>query len=192
MIDDRTARQQVVTAADGLFYALGVQAVGMDAVRSEAGVSLKRIYSLFPSKDDLVVAVLQHRTAQWTEGIRAAADGTDTPEERILTIFDFLDDWFRRDDFRGCAFINSFGELGGSSQGVADAVRAHKESFRQYVLDLVRAADLPDGLAPQVVMLAEGAQTTAAILRDPDVALEARRAVEVLLERATDPEPAAA
>jgi len=189
MLDDASARAAVVAAADRLFYAQGVQSVGMDAVRNEAGVSLKRIYALFPSKDDLVVAVLRHRTRRWDEGISAAAADAVTPRERLLAVFDFLDAWFREDGFRGCAFINSFGELGATSPGVADAVREHKESFQRYACDLAAEAELPDDVALQVVLLAEGAQTTAAITQDLEVARRARRAAERILDV---PAPAAA
>ncbi|ARU53709.1 TetR family transcriptional regulator [Cellulosimicrobium cellulans] len=189
MLDDASARAAVVAAADRLFYARGVQSVGMDAVRTEAGVSLKRIYALFPSKDDLVVAVLRHRTEQWDAGIARAAAGATTPRDRLLAVFDFLDAWFREDGFRGCAFINSFGELGATSPAVAAAVREHKESFQRYARDVVREAGLPDDVALQVVLLAEGAQTTAAITQDVDVARQARRAAEAILDAAV---PAAA
>ncbi|MFB8228189.1 TetR/AcrR family transcriptional regulator [Cellulosimicrobium sp. NPDC055967] len=184
MLDDASARTAVVAAADRLFYARGVQSVGMDAVRAEAGVSLKRIYSLFPSKDDLVVAVLRHRTEQWDAGITRAAAGATTPRDRLLAVFGFLDAWFREEGFRGCAFINSFGELGATSPAVAAAVREHKESFQRYARDVVREAGLPDDVALQVVLLAEGAQTTAAITQDVDVARQARRAAEAILDAA--------
>jgi len=189
MLDEQEARDAVVAAADRLFYARGVQAVGMDAVRTEAGVSLKRIYGLFESKEDLVVAVLALRTRQWTDGVERAAADAATPRERILSVFDFLDSWFREDGFRGCAFINSFGELGATSPRVADAVRGHKEAFREHMLGLVREAGLPDAVAVQVVLLAEGAQTTAAITHDANVARAARRAAEALLDAEAAPTP---
>ncbi|MGK5499401.1 TetR/AcrR family transcriptional regulator [Streptomyces sp. URMC 125] len=181
MIDAETARERVVAAADRLFYARGVQAVGMDAVRDGSGVSLKRIYALFPSKEDLVVAVLRHRTERWNAGIAGAVEGAGTPRERLLAVFDFLADWFREDDFRGCAFINVFGELGSGSARVAEAVREQKASFGRQVADLVRAAGGPDHLAPQLVLLAEGAQTTAAIAHDPGAAAHARAAADTLI-----------
>ncbi|SDS76843.1 TetR/AcrR family transcriptional regulator [Microlunatus soli] len=181
MIDDDPVRSGLVAAADRLFYARGVQAVGMDAVRSEAGVSLKRMYNLFPSKDDLVVAVLAHRSRIWDDGIAAAAEGLTEPQDRILAIFDFLADWFTQSDFRGCAFINVYGELGPNSSKAAAAVERQKRAFADYVAALVREADLPADLAPQIVLLAEGAQTTAAILDDPAAAGQGRRAAETLL-----------
>lgn len=185
MVDDDSTRNGLVTAADRLFYARGVQAVGMDAVRSEAGVSLKRMYNLFPSKDDLVVAVLAHRSRIWEDGIAAAADGRADPTDRILAIFDFLEQWFAQPDFRGCAFINVYGELGPNSSKAAAAVEAQKRSFADYVAGLVHEAGLPDDLAAQIVLLAEGAQTTAAIMDDPAAAGQGRRAAETLLAAAT-------
>ncbi|MFF5211573.1 TetR/AcrR family transcriptional regulator [Streptosporangium sp. NPDC000396] len=189
MIDEKTAHEQVVSTADRLFYAYGVQAVGMDTVRTESGVSLKRIYALFPSKDDLVLAVLRHRTNQWNTGIAGAVAVARTPRDKVLAIFDFLADWFREDGFRGCAFINVFGELGGGSDRVAEAVREQKASFQRRVAELVREAGCPGHLAPQLVLLSEGAQTTAAISRDPDTAAHARAAADTLIRCALgDPE----
>jgi AcrR family transcriptional regulator len=174
----------VLAAADRLFYAEGVQAVGMDRVRTEAGVPLKRIYSVFPSKDDLVLAVLQRRRATWDDGIAASAERADGPREKILAIFDFLDEWFRQPDFHGCAFINVFGELGSSSPRAARAVRAHKRAFLRYVTNLVAEVGAPEAVAAQITILAEGAQTTAAILGRPDAARQARAAAETLLDAA--------
>jgi AcrR family transcriptional regulator len=179
MIDEKTAREAVIQAADELFYAHGVQAVGMDAVRTAAGVSLKRIYSLFASKDELIVAVLHHRTTVWDSGLASASERATSARERILAIFDFLDAWFREPEFRGCAFINTHGEL------VADAVREQKRSFQEYVARLVSDAGAPATLAPQLAILAEGAQTTAAIAGTPAAAHQARAAAETLLDAAT-------
>ncbi|MGH3242593.1 MAG: TetR/AcrR family transcriptional regulator [Spirillospora sp.] len=184
MVDEETARRAVVRTADELFYARGVQAVGMDAVRTAAGVSLKRIYALFASKDELVAAVLRHRAEVWDTGLAAASERAATPRERILVIFDFLDGWFREPSFRGCAFINMHGELGSGSEAVATAVREQKDRFQRYVARLVAEAGAPPELAPQLAILAEGAQTTAAIAGTPDAASHARAAAETLLDAA--------
>ncbi|GAA2286910.1 TetR/AcrR family transcriptional regulator [Glycomyces scopariae] len=184
MIDDTAARAQLIDAADRLFYARGVQAVGMDAVRAEAGVSLKRIYALFPSKDDLVVAVLRQRREVWNAGIAASAEAAGTAREKLLAVFDFLDAWFREPDFRGCAFINVYGELSGGSAEVRRTVREQKEAFGAYVAGLVRDAGAPESLGPQIAILAEGAQTTAAIAGGPEAAAQAKAAAAVLLDAA--------
>lgn len=184
MMDNETAREQVLGAADRLFYTRGIQAVGMDQVRAEAGISLKKLYSVYPSKNALLVDVLRYRSKQWDDGIAASAAQAPTARDKLLAIYDFLDDWFTEDDFRGCAFINSFGELGAVSPEVADVARAQKTSFQRYVAELVDAAGAPASLAPQLSILAEGAQTTAAISGTPDAAAHARAAAQVLIDAA--------
>jgi AcrR family transcriptional regulator len=177
-------RQQVVDAADALFYARGIRAVGMDDVRSAAGVSLKRMYALFPGKESLVLAVLRKRHAMWTEGLTAAVDATEDPREKLLAVYDYLAEWFAEDSFRGCGFINAFGELGPTSPDVAAYAREHKRSFQEQLAGLVAGAGFDPALAPQLAILAEGAQTTAAIEGSSEAAMHARRAAETLIAAA--------
>jgi AcrR family transcriptional regulator len=182
---DPHVREQLLAAADRLFYTRGVQNVGMDAVRSEAGISLKRMYQVFPSKDALLAEVLRRRRAQWDDGMAAAATGAVTSRERLLRVFDFLDAWFREEDFRGCTFVNSFAELGAVSPEVAQLAREHKVAFQRYVADLVAELGGTSDLAAQIALLAEGAQTTAAITGSPVSARHARAAAETLLDAST-------
>jgi AcrR family transcriptional regulator len=185
MVDDAAdPREQVIDAADALFYARGIRAVGMDDVRTASGVSLKRLYALFPGKDILVLAVLRKRHAMWTEGLTAAVEGTEDPREKLLAVYDYLATWFGEDTFRGCGFINAFGELGGTSPEVATYAREHKRSFQDQLARLVTDAGFDPALAPQLAILAEGAQTTAAIEGTPDAARHARLAAETLIAAA--------
>lgn len=104
MPDQETARERVLEAAGELFYARGVQAVGMDAVRGGSGVSLKRLYQLFPSKEALVLAYLRQRDARWRRALAEHVDTRAAPEEKIVAVFDWLHRWFSEPGFRGCAF----------------------------------------------------------------------------------------
>lgn len=180
----RDPREQVVDAADALFYARGIRAVGMDDVRTAAGVSLKRLYSLFPGKQSLVLAVLQKRHAMWTDGLTATVDAIDDPRDRLLAVYDYLAEWFAEDTFRGCGFINAFGELGPTSPEVAAYAREHKRTFQAQLAELVADAGVEQSLAPQLAILAEGAQTTAAIEGSPEAAGHARRAAQTLIAAA--------
>lgn len=182
--DEATPRERIVEAADALFYSRGIQAVGMDEVRSAAGVSLKRIYTEFPGKEQLVLAVLAARHQQWEDGLARAAAGVADPRARLLAVFDFLEQWFADDTFRGCGFINAFGELGATSPAVAAAAREHKTSFQAHATRLAVAAGGDEALGLQLALLAEGAQTTAAIVGREDVARHARRAAEALVDAA--------
>ncbi|MDB1087382.1 TetR/AcrR family transcriptional regulator [Streptomyces sp. ACA25] len=182
--DDETARAQALEAATRLYYLRGVQAVGMDALRAESGLSLKRLYQLFPSKEAIVERVLQQQHERWVEGLTSATAAASTPRARLLALYDFLDSWFSDDGFRGCVFINSFGELAGTWPRVAEIVRAHKADFQKFVAELVVDAGGPETLAHQLSILAEGATTTAAIAGTKDAAGHARDAAETLIDAA--------
>ncbi|GAA4429282.1 TetR/AcrR family transcriptional regulator [Actinokineospora soli] len=167
---------RVLDAAETLFYDRGIQAVGMDAIRAESGVALKRLYTLFPSKDHLVAEYLRRRDTRWREAL--ATHVATAPGTPVLAVFDWLHTWFSTPTFRGCAFINSFAELGPTSPAVTAITRAHKEALRTYLHNLL--TDRPD-LTDQVLLLIEGAIVTASITSSPAPAHHARAAVEALL-----------
>lgn len=178
--------ERVLEAADALFNAHGVHAVGMDRIRDLSGVSLKRLYACFPSKGALVEAYLYRRDS-WSRGVLASYVARhEDPEEQILAVFDWLYEWFCQSDFRGCVFINAFGELGADSESVAQAVRHHKGAMRKFLLDLARAAQLSQSerVAEQMLMLIDGATCVAAVSDSPRPAVHARAAAEDLLAAA--------
>ncbi|MEU0726569.1 TetR/AcrR family transcriptional regulator [Streptomyces sp. NPDC006140] len=180
-MDRAEARERALDAAEELFYGRGVQSVGMDDVRGASGVSLKRLYQLFPAKEQLVEAYLERRDARWRGRLAEYVERQGEPEERILAVFDWLGGWFGEPDFRGCAWINAYGELGATSARVAAQVRAHKRAFREYLDSLVAAAGLPAALGGQLFLLAEGAMVTAGVTRSAGPAAEAREAARLLL-----------
>lgn len=174
-------RALVLTAAKRLFYARGYASVGMDEIRDAAGLSLRRLYAVFPSKESVVLGVLGELHEDWEAGVQSAVESESDPEKRVLAIYDYLADWFTQDDFRGCGFINAFAELGANSAAVAEIARDHKASFQGYVRELVADAGGTPKLASQLAILAEGAQTTAAIAGTVDAAADARDAAVTLI-----------
>lgn len=176
-----TAREQALDAAEELFYARGIQTVGMDDIRGASGVSLKRLYQLFPAKELLVEAYLERRDVRWRQRLAEHVDGYEKPERRILAVFEWLGQWFAEPDFRGCAWINSYGELGATSPRVVTQVRAHKGAFKDYLGGLVAEAGLPAALTDQLFLLAEGAMVTAGIARSTEPAEQAGEAARSLI-----------
>ena len=181
-MDSAVAREQALDAAETLFYGRGIQSVGMDDIRGASGVSLKRLYQLFPAKEKLVVAYLERRDVRWRRRLADHVDGHEDPGRRVLAVFDWLGEWFREPDFRGCAWINSYGELGATSERVAAQVRAHKRAFREYLAGLVSDAGLPASLADQLYLLTEGAMVTAAVEQSAEPAARAGQAARMLME----------
>ncbi|WP_181808260.1 TetR/AcrR family transcriptional regulator, partial [Streptomyces shenzhenensis] len=145
-MDSTVAREQALDAAERLFYGRGVQSVGMDDIRGASGVSLKRLYQLFPAKEQLVEAYLERRDVRWRQRLAEHVRRHEDPRERLLAVFDWLEGWFGEADFRGCAWINAYGELGATSPRVVAQVRGHKRAFRDYLAQLVADAGLDAAL----------------------------------------------
>ncbi|MGP4019861.1 TetR/AcrR family transcriptional regulator [Saccharopolyspora sp. 5N708] len=182
------AESKLLDAAEALFYDRGIQAVGMAELRTTSGVSLKRLYQCFASKDELVEAYLRRRDGRWRTALSTYVAGQrGSPERAVLAVFDWLHDWFSEPDFRGCAFLNSFGELGDSSPGIARAVRDHKDEVHRYLRKLVDDLNVanPGDLAEQLLILVDGATATAAINGDPGPARTARAAAVALITAAS-------
>ncbi|MEU8620232.1 TetR/AcrR family transcriptional regulator [Streptomyces sp. NPDC048623] len=186
-MDADTAELKLLETAEKLFDEKGVQAVGMDAIRSASGISLKRLYQLFPSKDHLVWAVLKRRDTAVREAIAAhGATHATNPYQRALAVFDYLGAWFADPAFRGCAFINTFGEMGGISPDIAEIARGHKAALRDYFAEQTKAMNAPPALADQLALLANGAMVVAGINGTSEPASQAKDAARVLLDAYVD------
>ena len=188
-MDVDEVRVALLDAAEELFYERGIQAVGIDEVRSTSGVSLKRLYQVFPAKRELVEAYLLRRDGRWRG--RLAAYVADHPEDPIPAVFDWLREWFAEPGFRGCAFVNTFGELGLAEPGIADVVRAHHAAVREFLAGLVAELEVtdPGELADQLWVLLVGSSTGAAITGDVGLAGSARSAAKALVAAATRGNP---
>src|SRR5688500_5126409 len=144
-IDRRSARQRILDSAYELFSRRGIRGVAVDEVIERAAVARATLYRHCRTKDDLVLAFLAQREQLWTLGfveLEARRRGF-TPEDRLLAIFDVFDEWFRREDFEACSFINVLLELGPRHRAGSASVR-HLENIRSIVRALAEEAGLRD------------------------------------------------
>lgn len=177
-------RERIVLAADRLFQNRGFQAVGMDEIRGTAEVTLRRMYAEFAGKEQLILAVLNRWHERWTAGLARAVAAVDTPQERLLALFDHLQDWSTDTGFRGNVLIIALAELEATSPAVADLVRAHDAAFRDRVAALVEHAGLPAVLGRQLCLLVEGVQSTIALDGAAGAVTVGRAAAARLIEAA--------
>ncbi|HEY1156529.1 MAG TPA: helix-turn-helix domain-containing protein [Arthrobacter sp.] len=106
--------ERILSVAYELFSRRGVRDVGVNELIERSGVAKATFYRHFPSKDSLVLAFLERRDQLWTvEAIVAEARRrASVPVDQLLAIFDVFGDWFRRDDFEACSFVNILLEMG--------------------------------------------------------------------------------
>jgi AcrR family transcriptional regulator len=178
------ARERILDTAYELFSQRGVRDVGVDELIESAGVAKATLYRHFPSKDELVLAFLERRERLWTHEwleTEATRRGT-TPEEQLLAIFDVFGEWFHREDFEACAFINVLLEMG-TDHSAGRACVDHLENIRAIVRGLAEEAGLrdPDAFARSVHILMKGS-IVAAAEGDADAAQRGKAMARLLIE----------
>lgn len=180
-------RVRLMEVAADLFYRHGFQAVGLDRILREVGITKTGFYKHFASKDDLILALLEHRDAQDVAQVEAyvAARG-GTAAEKLLAFFDFLAEWFAEPDFHGCLFLNAGTEFPSPAHPIHEAAARHAEgvasSLRAFAAEAGCAE--PGALATQLLLLALGAIAARHAGGTADAAGQARAAAEVLVRRA--------
>jgi len=182
----RSARERLLDAASVLFYAEGIQSVGIDRVIERAGVAKASLYSTFGSKEELVRAYLDRRHTQQLGWRRAAAASVTDPVEKILAVVGSQARDFTKPDFNGCAFSGAMAEspVGGR---VYEATHSYREDIRTLFEDLARGAGAQDPvlLARQLQFVYEGASNAAKLDRDTDlIAVQERSAAQTLIAAA--------
>jgi AcrR family transcriptional regulator len=173
------ARQRILETADRLFYQHGVRGVGIDRVIAEAGVAKMSLYKHFPSKDDLILAVLRFREQSSLAFFRSAMERHGRKARSPLrAFFAALKEWFESPGFRGCPFQNTAVELADPKHPGTEFVRGHKRRFNEFLRGLVEASigKAAARVAPAVAVLVEGAVVTAVIEGNADAADVARDA----------------
>jgi AcrR family transcriptional regulator len=173
------ARQRILETADKLFYQEGVRAVGIDRIIAEANVAKMTLYTHFPSKDELILAVLKHREQGVLEFFRSAMErhGKKT-KSPLRAFFAALKDFFESPGFRGCPFQNAAVELADPTHPGTKFVRGHKQRFSRFLRGLVEelVGKAAVNVAPAVFILVEGAIVIAVIQGNSDAADVARDA----------------
>ena len=137
--------ERLLETAYELFCVRGVRDVGVDELVERAGVAKATLYRHFASKDELILAFLKLREERWTIGwleasVRARGG---TPEERLLTVFDLFDEWFREPGYAGCPFIKVLVEMGPGHPAGAASIE-HLNTIRELLTELATDAGFSD------------------------------------------------
>lgn len=157
---DPSTRDKIFATARELFYREGFNAVGIDTIAAAAGVAKTSLYRWFPSKDQLIVAVLESLHddfwKQW-ESVAERHEGNAADELRAQ--LEWIGKWITDPRSCGCPLLNAAAEFREPSHPARDVVLRSKQLLRRRLLQLsmaIGAAD-PQLLADQLVLLIDGA-----------------------------------
>lgn len=162
------ARERILLTAHDLFYRDGIRATGIDRVIAESGVAKVTFYRYFPSKNDLIREFLEYRHRRWMGWF---VDALQRHGKNLNALMPALSEWFSDGSFRGCAFINSVGELGAVLPEVVEISRRHKQEMTGVIGHLLPPSRHRSDDAQAVAMAVDGAIIRAQFDQSPERAL---------------------
>jgi len=168
----------------------GVNAVGVDAIAEQAGITKRTLYLHFPSKDSLVAQALSARSQAWHSWFARELDGHGhSPEQQLLAMFDLLGEGTAAEGYRGCIFVNAAADLPEASHPARLVASDHKHKLLDHIAGLCQrlGARQPDLLARQLKLLLEGVIATALVDPGPHHAHDARAAAQSLIAQEKSP-----
>lgn len=183
----KNARGRLIEKAIDLFYRLGFNAVGLDQIIAETGVTKTTFYKHFESKEALIIAAIQQRDAweleAWNRAIKKIAG--DDPRAQLLALFDVMDIWFNDPDFGGCIFINAAAEFPNPNEPAHQAAAKHKTMLRDHYHALAKKAGAkdPDTFADLYTTLVEGTLILRHVHHRNDAAKVTKPMVEQLMRQ---------
>lgn len=181
-------RDKLVGIATELFYDNGVRAIGVDEVVRRAGMAKASLYRWFPTKDDLVLAVLQQRDDDfWAVWDRTAARYTDARAELDAHLA-WIQALATREGYRGCAFVNTAAEFGGEqSDRIRQRCAEHEHELARRLRALTARLGVSDNdrLADQLHIAIVGAFAVGGIYPRGGPAIRLRALAEDLIRQST-------
>jgi AcrR family transcriptional regulator len=137
-IPDRDTQRLILEAAWRLFYQRGFDAVSMDEIATQAKVTKRAIYYHFPTKAELIVAMLkssQDPALKLLQGLAGpASPGRGASVERL---FQELERMAWGPQFNGCLFVRASVAFP-KDQAVIHEARSHKQAMNQWLLQYAK------------------------------------------------------
>jgi AcrR family transcriptional regulator len=179
-----TARERLLAAADELFYENSINTVGIDRIIERADVATASLYDCFGSKDELIRAYLEARNTARQARLNEWISRYDTPQKKILSIFELLDEMSSQPGYKGCAFMRARAD-----DSASEKVKVASDRSRAFMVGLFTSlareasAANPEQLGQQLLLLYDGASVAAHLDRNRNAASLARVVAAQLLSR---------
>ena len=177
------AARRVLAAAERLFYAHGIHAVGVDLIAAEAGVTKKTLYDRFGSKEQLVVEYLAGRDERWREFLAERLAGEESARARVDAVFRASRDWSSREGGKGCSMVNAHAEISDPGHPAYRLITGQKRWTKALFTELARdcAPERAEELGRALMLLHEGALVADGLGVFPDAFDHARAQASALL-----------
>jgi len=177
-------KERIIETASKLFYFQGYNQTGINQIIEEAGVAKASMYQHFRSKEDIAVAYLIARHKMWMDKLEACVSKNN--EGKIIGCFDYLIEWLREVNFRGCGWQNIITDIPSGHDKIKDQAIYHKNELRQWIQKELSkedniSTDEANEIGDQVLILIEGAIILSQIQKNEWPIIAAKKACKKLL-----------
>lgn len=175
----------IVKYAFDRFYDAGFHATGMEAALAGSGISKRTLYKYFPSKEDLIEAVLWLYSEGVVHELFDPVAHISDPREQIIEVFDVRKITGRMLT-RGCLGVKAAQEYAGKHEGIVELGIAASSRGEMKFLELCKRAGFakPQRLAKQLNLLLHGALALSHASGETSAFMLAKDAASAVLENA--------
>jgi len=176
---------EIVKYAFDRFYESGFHATGMEAALAGSGISKRTPYKYFPSKEDLIEAVLHLYSEVVVHELFDPVAGISDPREQIVEFFD-VRRFTGRMLTRGCLGMKAAQEFAGKHAGIVKLGTQASSRGEDKFLELCQRAGFakPQHVAKQLNLILQGALALAHAAGNPSAFLLAKEAAAAVVENA--------
>jgi AcrR family transcriptional regulator len=175
------ARESIVRTAARLFHKQGYSNTGINQIIEEAAVAKSTLYQHFRSKEDLLDTYLDEAGTMTIEALEKAAKKGNTPLEKIISMFDWLEQMAMEPDFYGCQFLNIVYEMPDGEKRARLQIKKQKDKVRRLLSEILLELEKPE-LADEIYTLFEGALIAHKVHNDTWPILSAKNVIKKMMD----------
>ena len=168
---------RILSTATTLFHTQGYNATGINQIIEVAKVAKGSFYYNFKSKEAVCIAYLNSRHNFWFQQLQLYLEKEENPSEKILSVFDFLMEMNKKENFRGCSFLNTLSEISSDNTSILGVIQNHKKELKVFIKSLITNEQIAD----HAYLLFESAIIESQIFKNQEPVKTAKKIVKSLM-----------
>ncbi|WP_369014509.1 TetR/AcrR family transcriptional regulator [Flavobacterium anhuiense] len=170
-------KERILEKTFTLFHKQGYNATGINQIIEEAKVAKASFYQHFKSKEDLCVAFLEQRHSFWFNELLKFTSNVEDSNLKVIASFDFLIYMNKKENFRGCSFLNILSEIPSDNIKILNVIQSHKSDLRVYFKDILK----DDLLADHIYLLFESCIIESQLFKSNQLIEQSKKIFQTLI-----------